>query len=828
MGITLLTQVELEKEMVDGGRARMSAMMQRNEDKEGATNNPYASAVFRRFVLPMASMIQADMDATGPGKYQGPAKMLKGLEANTIAYLAVRHALNVLSARSGCGAREVVLMLGKAVYNELILSVIENCEPKLFYTLVNDLSRRMSKSERYRMAMFRDQSKKASIILPEWGIAGATRVGAYLMDLMEQLGFLATMKTRAPVGGGKFRDTIHVRLDEDCLELIENIKDFMIDACPIYLPCVERPRDWIGVADGGWHTDGMRRAQPFAVKTMGSWSELAEYDFSGPLSAINTLQAVRWKINNQMLLAIKEISRHFDTDEIVGNSPQNKPDRPFWLTEDMKRDEMSEDEQAEFKAWRREVAEWFTNQKIRGTKFGRFSQALRIADKFAAYPELYFVYFADFRGRLYVQTTGVSPQGSDMQKALLKFAEGKPLTTPEAIAWFKINGANKYGFDKASLPDRAAWVDSNHDQIIRLAADPISYSKDWIYADAPLQYLAWCFEYKRWSDDPSTFKSYLPVGMDGSCNGLQNFSAMLRDEIGGKATNLIPGHLPNDIYQMVADVVTTLLTTIGDKAIPEDDDSEETQKMIAHLLRENRFRKMWLAHGITRALVKRSVMTKPYGSTRFSCADFIVADYLRAGKAAEFAKEEYHPAARYLSRFVWQAIGEVVVKADEAMDWLQKASSAILKTEDHIRWVTPDGFAVIQRYQKQQVTKIVTRLCGGTQLKIGGETDTPDRNRHKNAVAPNMVHSLDATHMRAVARKARLAGIYSMAMIHDDFGTHAADAAKFYEIIRETFVDMYEHSDPLTDFANSYTLVSPPSKGKLDLKLVLQSPYFFS
>jgi len=814
--------------MVDGGRARMAAMMQRNEDKEGATNNPYASAVFRRFVMPMAAVIESDLAHVGPGRSKPALKMLKALDPQIAAYLAVRHGINILMKDTGAISRHVVLTIGKAVYNETLLAVFENTEPKLFYTLANDLGRRMSKSEKYRMVFYKDQAKKAGIDFPEWGLAGVTQVGAYLVSVLEDLGFLSTFRVRNVDARGKYKDEIQIKLDDSCLELIGSIKDFMIESCPIYLPCVEKPHDWIGVGDGGWHTAGMKRSQPFAIKTMGSWSELAEYDLSGPLRAINALQSVRWQINRQMLLAVKAVSEHFDTDEIVGNKPTPKPDRPYWLSEDMKREEMTEDEQAEFKGWRKDTAEWFTQQKIRGTKFGRFGQALRIAEKFEPYEQIHFVYFADFRGRLYVQTTGVSPQGSDLQKALLRFAEGKPLRTPEAIMWFKINGANKFGFDKASLEERAAWVDERQDLLLRIASDPINFKDDWAHCDAPLQFLAWCFEYKRWIDNPEGFKSHLPVGMDGSCNGLQNFSAMLRDDVGGKATNLLPGDRPNDIYQMVADVVTELLKAGRDKEIPEADGTEETDKMIRHLRNENRFRIMWLLHGMSRGLVKRSVMTKPYGSTRFSCADFIVGDYLKAGKAPEFAKEDYHPAARYLSRFVWQAIAEVVVKADEAMTWLQQSSSAILKNSDHIRWITPDGFPAIQRYQKQEIKRINTKLCGAAKLVITVDTDQPDKSSHKNGIAPNMIHSLDATHMRKVAEKARREGINSLAMIHDDFGTHAADAARFYEIIRETFVELYENSSPLDDFAAAYDLPNAPTKGKLDLRLVLQSPYFFS
>lgn len=823
----MLTQAELEAEMVDGGRERMTKMMDRNEGHGGAVNNPYASAILKRFVLPMADVVEADITTPRPGRNQAHVTLLRGMDPQAVAYLSVRHVLNILMENSTASARSVTLEVGKAVYSELLLSLFEIEEPDLFYTLTQDLDRRMSKDERYRMVVFKMQAKKRGIEFPEWGLSGTTQVGGYLLNVLEGLGMIDTAKVTRPNQKGKPITELLISLSSEVTEMIGQIKDFVLDACPLFLPCVEQPRDWTSVSDGGWHTLAMRRTQPFAVKANACWSELHEYDMSTPLAAINTLQRVKWQVNRRMLAVIKDISRYFDTEEIVSFNEPPKPERPYWLTEDMRKEDMNEEEKAEFIDWRRDMAQWFTDQKMRNTKYGRYNNALRISEKFAPYNEIYFVYFADFRGRLYAQTTGISPQGSDMQKALLRFAEGKPLSSPEAVKWFKINGANRYGFDKASLDDRAAWVDEHHDVIYRAASDPITHREDWINADSPLQYLAWAFEYKAWWDAPDTFKSHIPVGMDGSCNGLQNFSAMLRDEVGGRATNLVPLPKPADIYQTVADVTAQKLRDASPMEVPDSDGSEEEDKRVRYAENFNRFRRAWLDHGITRGLVKRSVMTKPYGSTRFSCADFIVADYLKQGKAPEFAKEDYHPAARFLSRFVWEAISEVVVKADEAMEWLQRAATAILKENDHIRWVTPTGFPVIQRYAKQNRTRIRTRLCGNALLHIRKDTEEADTNQHRNGIAPNMVHSLDGSHMALVALAAGREGM-SLAMIHDDFGTHAADAPRFYTIIRETFVAMYENNDPLGDFADQYGLAGVPKAGRLDLRQVLNSPYFFS
>lgn len=52
------------------------------------------------------------------------------------------------------------------------------------------------------------------------------------------------------------------------------------------------------------------------------------------------------------------------------------------------------------------------------------------------------------------------------------------------------------------------------------------------------------------SGNPSTYMSHLPVHMDGSCNGLQHYAALGRDEAGGKAVNLLPSDKPQDVYKV--------------------------------------------------------------------------------------------------------------------------------------------------------------------------------------------------------------------------------------------------------------------------------------
>ena len=174
----------------------------------------------------------------------------------------------------------------------------------------------------------------------------------------------------------------------------------------------------------------------------------------------------------------------------------------------------------------------------------------------------------------------------------------------------------------------------------------------------------------------------------------------------------------------------------------------------------------------------------------------------------------------------------MVVKAREAMDWLQDASKCVLKAGGkQIKWISPSGFPVIQTYWEVSDPRINTKLLGATKILVPQEIKEANVRRHRNGIAPNFVHSLDAAHLTLTVNQAKAEGIENLAMIHDDYGTHAADAAELYRIIREVFVAMYEKHKPLEEFAMRYPTVKFkefPTVGKLDIREVLNSPYFFS
>lgn len=797
-----MNQQEVEALMVDGGRAKAMASFARNEEKGTAHNNPYAQAVYKRFVLPLAEMIELYCNEKKRGVAAAAKGMLRGIAPQAAAFLTVRALLDVAGAEQEHPCTWVSRSIGQTIYGELLLAAFEDIEPALYHTLVKDFERRMTKSERHKLVVFKMQAAKNGIMLPEYTAEDKMSCGTMLLYMAKEMGLVDIEDIRE----GKHYKRV-MSLTPEVKALLEAVKSSVAGMMPQMLPCVEPPRDWVTPNDGGYHTRAMRRVAPCCIRGR---SRVEEGDVGPiPLRALNVLQKRAWRVNGRVLDIIDQVQQTFDVGEVLSQAERPKPQRPIWLDTVEKEADMVPLQVAEFKAWKAEMREWHTEAKERGTRWNRYWTAIRIARQFRDMP-LWFVYQYDYRGRAYANTRGISPQGSDIQKALLMSNEGAPIVGDQARFWFMAAGANRYGYDKATLEDRVQWTADRHDIICAIATDPLT-QRQWTEADSPFQFLAWCIEYAEWTANPQQFRSRLALGQDGSCNGLQHFSAMLRDEVGGLATNLLPSSTQQDIYRLVA---------------------EATARGLSLLPPSGLFTQRWQAHTLSRDLVKRSVMTLPYGSTRFSCADFIFSEYVSKGKAPEFAKKEWRKASGWLSHVVWDAIGEVVVKAREAMEWLQEASDELIDAGlDEISWVSPSGFTVRQRYGIEDSVQVVTRLAGGVRIKprIRIERPEPCKRRHRNGVAPNFVHSHDAAHMHLLICAADDAGLQHLHFVHDDYGTTADRTEDLRFLIPDAFVKMYQRTDPLADFqernGNTNAL---PAKGNLDIEVVRQSRYFFA
>tara|TARA_A100001035_G_C27776000_1_gene499072 strand:- start:1152 stop:2408 length:1257 start_codon:yes stop_codon:yes gene_type:complete len=396
----------------------------------------------------------------------------------------------------------------------------------------------------------------------------------------------------------------------------------------------------------------------------------------------------------------------------------------------------------------------------------------------------------DYRGRCYPIPAFLTPQDTDFGKSLLLFHE-ESFITPEAEEWLAFQVATTYGHgnDKDTLDARQEWVKNNVDLISRVATDPIRNLSEWANADEPWTFLAACEEYYFTCIDCSRHYTSLPVAVDATCSGLQILAGLARDASTARLVNVLPSEKPQDAYQVIAN------TSLPN--IPKS------------------LHSVW-----DRSKVKRTVMTVPYNAKPFSNRAYI-RDALKE-KGVEIEKDDLTTTVKA----VRDAMDIIVPGPMAVMKWIEKEVGVAIKAgATEITWTTPSGFVVTQRLMKKVVENIELQLLGRVQLKVAtDDSDEVDIKHHKNATAPNLIHSLDASllHETGIRFGAPLA------LIHDSVLARASDMGQLSDLIRKMYMRIFSEREYLKEWAEKIgAQTAPPIIGDLEPEKVKHSMYFF-
>ncbi|SPU47011.1 DNA-dependent RNA polymerase [Brevundimonas diminuta] len=575
---------------------------------------------------------------------------------------------------------------------------------------------------------------------------------------------------------------------------------------PINLPMIVRPRRWSSPFKGGYVT---KQPGNRLVKQANAayHDQLRDHMMPGVYDAVNAVQETAWKINAPILAIMREI---WDGGGVLGDlparNPQPIPPRPA---------DYAENEEAANR-WKREASDIHDLNAKNVSQRLALSQRLWVATKFADEEEIYFPHSVDFRGRVYpLSTGGPNPQGDDVAKSLLTFAKGEPITH-DGARWLAIHLAGLFGIDKVPFEERVQWVYANQSAILDSATDPLDGQRFWASADSPFMALAACMEWAGYVNEGADYISHLPVSLDGSNSGLQHFSAMLRDPIGAKAVNLEPGDRPQDIY---SDVARDVQAKVNDSYDPDAT--------------------AWKGNKVTRKITKRPVMTFTYSATKYGYCDQILQTLREIdGEGQPYLDADNYLAARYMAAEIWDGVQGTVVAAAEAMAWLRTVASIMTKAGVPIRWTAPTGFPVLQTYASRKTGRVVVTYKGQRiRLETKIEQRKLDSKRQANGISPNLIHSMDASHLMGVANRCYDLDIRSLAVVHDSFGVHAARASELRDILRNTFADLYE-TNWLEVFREEFVSQLPPewadqippvpTLGDFDIQSVRRSDYLFA
>lgn len=260
-------------------------------------------------------------------------------------------------------------------------------------------------------------------------------------------------------------------------------------------------------------------------------------------------------------------------------------------------------------------------------------------------------------------------------------------------------------------------------------------------------------------------------------------------------------------------------------------------------------------------------------------------------------------AAWYMAGINERAITAVVTSAADGMEFFQKLVRMLNKDNMHLQYETPLGFPVHQYYREldKEFEPNTEQECGScgvvtekpeeeeegdkvwkcpdcgaanklkgrkkpasdriampawdrdardgqgkateTKVNLRNYLDVVDKGKSQRAVAPNVIHSLDATILMKTVINCADNEVNDLMVVHDSFSTTIDNVQVMDWAIRQAFFDLFNEHDPyqmlldqtmgrLTetqrDQLSADDVPTIPPRGKLDIAEVKKSPYAFS
>jgi len=489
---------------------------------------------------------------------------------------------------------------------------------------------------------------------------------------------------------------------------------------------------------------------------------------------------------------------------------------------------------------------------------------LRLANVFKNIP-FYLSVHADWRSRIYTQSFFLTYQGGDLASALINFYEGQTLTETGKY-YFYIYGANNHNannISKESFLNRIQWVFNNYKKIINLDPELI------LSAENKFVFTTFCLNMRE-LDKNTNYKISTPIFLDATCSGIQHLAALMQDLELGSHVNITPHDdkdKPGDIYSEVVEPINKELNRIGE---------EELEYYNLSLVK------------FERKTLKQSIMTKVYNVTHYGIAQQLKSkmDLIKVEEKRETAIEEIKKALiknlKKKNKYFYLAPGkngEKVMLTSKDIFKIAKVindqifvlfpslnniysyfidiSKLMVKLELPISWFTPNGLNFKQKYMKSKESKLAIRIFGKTnKIVLREKVDKIDKNKQVQAIIPNIIHSLDATHLINVINNSFNNNLYSIITIHDCFGTLPNSMDKLNYLVKKEFILLYSQDNFLDKFHNKmietlidnniqvifendkpvkaifneeiFNIPSIPKLGKLDLEKIIESRYMIS
>ena len=697
---------------------------------------------------------------------------LKAADTEILSVITLKVCLDVLAQETKPQLADLSVAIGSAIEIESKLVWYKKQDPNLYRRVAQGFHGSTGTAQKH--TVYRLRFNEAGLDWTSWGRTTHHKVGAWaLRSVIETTGWIE--KDNFFHKPGKTKTCM--RFSQEFIGLRDSIMQRALELAYCLWPMLCPPNEWTDEDRGGYLTEDIRGTAPMIRK---AGFGPARKQGNVPIEFLNRLQAQEYRLN----VPILDVAEHcYEQRRSVGKFIHEAPRQRL---ESFIGDPEAEPER--FKEWKKQqrIIDDF-NAQLHQKNF-RATETIFVARMYRDEPRFWIPWSFDYRGRVYPQNTTLNPQGTDFDKSLLYFVDEGPVNE----YWLAWHVATTYGYDKLSHDDRVQWTRDQVSLITQIATDPIGTISLWEQADEKWCFLAAAIEYYQCVITATKPTSGLPIGIDATCSGLQHLASMTRDATAAKQVNVVRGDedKPSDGYKTVAQVACKYL----------DEDIHQ-----------------WM----TRKVTKRTVMTTPYGVSRDSARTYIKQALHEAG----FDLSIKGRLGSITDAIYRKAMPEVFAGPVDVMKWLQETAMELLESQEEIQWTTPSGFVVTQDIRKPKTKRIETMLMGSVmRCQVGDGYAGPDKAGHKGAIAPNLVHSLDASLLHLMFAY----WTKPFTVIHDCILGRSSDMDEMMQQIRLHHAEIYK-GKPLEDWADQLGVTIPDGliKDTLDLDDVLDSPYFF-
>ncbi len=769
-------QVELEREQIRQGLKQLRDNTQKLEEKDYASASAYGVASIQTLIPLVVNRIKATTDRIYT-RHNGVAfaeiqQYLSDVEPEVAAAITSKVVFDkVFSVKaSNAQVQNVADAIGIAIENECMMRHYERTVPGLLQTLKDNYWHKSIGTHQKVKVISTLMNRYDVEHWQAWGKANRVKLGGWLLDCVCSASNWFMRDIRRD--GRKTHQ--YVVPTPEFLEIKDEVVHTAELFSPMTWPMLIPPNDWSITTPGGYLLNEVMRGHDM-VRRGGPCLIQGET----PIKFLNKIQKVAYRINPFIVEVAEELERRqIEVGKFVPIIEMPLPPKPVDIAEnkDSRKD------------YRRRAAEVMNINAQAFQRSCRTRMTMNAVKVFKDRDKFYIPWSFDYRGRSYPIPAFLTPQDTDFGKSLLKFHD-EAFVDEYACDWLAFQVATTYGLDKATMAERLAWTLDNHQLITIIATDPLGNLHEWEGVDEPWQFLAACEEYYHCVIACDRSHTSLMVATDATCSGLQILAGLARDASTARLVNVLPSDKPQDAYKVVAEAAT-----------PHCPAS--------------------IRPYMDRKTVKRVVMTVPYNAKPFSNRGYI-RDAL-AEKEVEISKEDLTATVKA----VRDAMDVVVPGPMAVMSWIEQEVAAAIKAgKEYLEWTTPSGFVVHQKLNKKETVTIKLQLLGRCEMEVAvGDTDEVDINHHKNATAPNLIHSLDASllHLSVPCFDAPIA------LIHDSVLCRATDMSTLSTIVRETYMHLFAEHDYLNTFAQQIgAKTEPPIIGDLKPESVIESTYFF-